>query len=49
MHGCGQPPWSYRFSETGNLAEGMPLDAEWLRGNVGILAGPAYPACDSYH
>jgi hypothetical protein len=35
------------YSDTGNLAEAMPLDAMWLRGDVGVLADPRYPACDS--
>jgi hypothetical protein len=34
------------FSQIGNLAEGIPLGAEWLRGEVGILADPHYPGCD---
>lgn len=36
------------FSENADLARGIPLDAEWLRGEVGILADPHYPECDSY-
>ena len=35
------------YSDTGNLAEAIPLDAAWLRGNVGILADSRYPECDS--
>lgn len=33
------------FSVTGNLVEGIPLNAEWLRGPVGILAHRNYPKC----
>jgi hypothetical protein len=33
------------FSQNGNLTEGIPLDAELLRGEVGILAHTDYPAC----
>jgi hypothetical protein len=36
------------FSPTGDLAEGIPLAAELLRGNVGILADPNYPGCRSF-
>ena len=35
------------YSVVRNLADGMPLSAMWLRGNVGVLADPRYPACDS--
>ena len=35
------------FSQSGNLAEAIPLNAEWLRGDVGILADPSYPRCRS--
>jgi hypothetical protein len=35
------------FSQNGDLAGGIPLDAEWLRGNVGILADRNHPACNS--
>jgi hypothetical protein len=28
-----------------DLAEGIPLSASWLRGEVGILADPDYPKC----
>ena len=34
------------YSVIGNLAEAMPLNAMWLRGEVGVLADPRYPACD---
>lgn len=33
-------------SDTGNLAEGVPLEALLLRDPVGILADPAYPRCN---
>ena len=36
------------WGDTGNFNEGIPLDAVWLRGNVGILADPSYPECDLY-
>lgn len=36
------------FSDTGDLLEGIPLDAPLLRGPVGILADPNYPECDWY-
>jgi len=36
------------FSQIADLAQGIPLDAVWLRGNVGILADPSYPECDLY-
>jgi hypothetical protein len=36
------------FSETNDFAEGIPHDAEWLRGRVGILADPLYPECGSF-
>lgn len=36
------------ISDTGDLAQGVPLDAALLRGPVGILADPDYPACDWY-
>lgn len=36
------------LGEASNLAEGIPLNAEWLRGEVGILADPAYPNCQSF-
>ena len=36
------------FSQNGDLAEGIPLDAEWLRGNVGILPHRDYPNCSSF-
>jgi hypothetical protein len=28
-----------------DLSKGIPLNAEWLRGEVGILAHPDYPRC----
>ena len=31
-----------------DLREGIPLDAEWLRGEVGILSHPNYPKCRSF-
>lgn len=36
------------FSQTGDLTQGIPLDAELLRGNVGILADPHFPDCRSF-
>lgn len=36
------------ISDTGDLAEGVPLDALLLRSPVGILADPSYPACNWY-
>ena len=30
-----------------DLQNGIPLNAEWLRGEVGILAHPEYPKCRS--
>lgn len=33
------------LSEVNDLSKGIPLDAEWLRGEVGILAHPNYPKC----
>jgi hypothetical protein len=33
------------FSVAGDLAKGMPPNAEWLRGPVGILAHRNYPKC----
>jgi hypothetical protein len=36
------------FSQVADLAEGIPLSAVWLRGNVGILADPTYPKCNFY-
>ena len=35
------------YSGTGNLAEAMPLNAMWLRGDVGVLADRHHPGCDS--
>jgi hypothetical protein len=35
------------FSETNDFAIGIPHDAEWLRGRIGILADPNYPDCTS--
>lgn len=31
-----------------DLSKGIPLNAEWLHGEVGILADPAYPNCESF-
>ena len=36
------------FSDFGDLAEGIPPSAPWLRGEVGILADPSYPECNLY-
>ena len=36
------------FSSTGDPARGIPLAAELLRGNVGILADRNYPDCQSF-
>lgn len=36
------------YSDTRDLANGIPPDAAWLRGNMGILADPSYPECDVY-
>lgn len=36
------------FSQTGDLTEGIPLGAELLRGDVGILPDPSYPDCRSF-
>ena len=36
------------FSQTGDLADGIPLDAVLLRGEVGILAHKDFPNCRSY-
>lgn len=36
------------WSDTGDLVEGVPLDARLLRDPVGILADPSYPACNWY-
>lgn len=33
------------FSQAGNLAEGIPVHAPWLRGTVGILAEPQHSKC----
>lgn len=33
------------FSQIDDLTEGIPLNAEWLRGEVGILAHRDYPNC----
>jgi hypothetical protein len=35
-------------SEVRSFSSGIPLDALWLRGPVGILADPSYPKCKSY-
>jgi hypothetical protein len=34
------------YSPVQDFAEGIPLGAAWLRGDVGILADPHYPECD---
>lgn len=36
------------LSDTGDLLEGVPLNARLLRDSVGILADPDYPACNWY-
>ena len=36
------------FSDTEDMAEGIPFEAMVLRGNVGILADPNYPNCRSF-
>lgn len=36
------------LSESNDLSQGIPLNAEWLRGEVGILAHPNYPKCRSF-
>lgn len=36
------------WSDTGDLMQGVPLDAFLLRDPVGILANPDYPACNWY-
>ena len=36
------------FSESSNLQKGIPHDAEWLRGSVGILADKAFPGCSRF-
>ncbi|HVQ06842.1 MAG TPA: hypothetical protein VMS43_00255 [Allosphingosinicella sp.] len=36
------------WSDTGDLMQGVPLDAFLLRDPVGILADPDYPACNWY-
>lgn len=36
------------FSETNDFANGIPHDAEWLRGPVGILADPHYSECRAF-
>ena len=33
------------FSEDYNIGKGIPLDAKWLRGSVGVLADKKYPDC----
>jgi hypothetical protein len=35
------------ISEANDLSEGIPFDAAWLRGNVGILASDSHPGCSS--
>lgn len=34
------------YSSTDNLALAMPLNAVWLRGDIGVLADPRGPTCD---
>lgn len=36
------------FSSMSDLAEGIPLSAKVLRGDVGVLADPNYPNCRSF-
>jgi hypothetical protein len=36
------------FSQNGDLAKRIPLDAEWVRGPIGILANKTYPKCRSF-
>jgi hypothetical protein len=36
------------LSEVADMAEGIPLETEWLRGSVGILAHQSYPRCRSF-
>ena len=36
------------FSQTSDLAKGIPLSASVLRGRVGILADPNYPNCPAF-
>jgi len=36
------------LSEVNDLSQGIPLNAEWLRGEIGILADPDYPKCRSF-
>jgi hypothetical protein len=33
------------LSEVSDFSKGIPLNAKWLRGEVGILAHPDYPKC----
>ncbi|MEA3064073.1 MAG: hypothetical protein QOJ27_508 [Sphingomonadales bacterium] len=33
------------FSQNGDLTKKIPLDSQWLRGAVGILADKSYPEC----
>lgn len=35
------------YSVVRSMTDAMPLSAMWLRGEVGVLADPRYPACDS--
>jgi hypothetical protein len=35
------------YSPVRDFAQGIPLDAAWLRGEVGILADPNDPGCES--
>lgn len=36
------------FNVAGKLSDGIPLNAEWLRGPVGILANQDYPKCPPF-
>lgn len=36
------------WSDTGDLVQGVPLDALLLRDPVGVLADPTYPTCNWY-
>lgn len=36
------------YGDTGDLAEGIPVSAAWLRGEVGILADRNYPECNRF-
>jgi len=36
------------YSQTEDFSHGIPVNAAWLRGEVGILADKGYPACRSF-